>query len=161
MARMNEVAIRPATVDDIRGLAESSAALFAEDSATRDRLRNQAWPEKYGAQWCADLVGDPAALVLVAAAGDDVVGHLIGTYSEASAMWSEPRAELVSTLVSSSWRGRGVGSHLVQDFVSWARDRGAARLHVHAYAANDGAVRFYQRHGFVPLSTELVVDLQR
>ena len=74
-------------------------------------------------------------------------------------MWIAPRAELVSTLVSSSWRGQGVGSRLVEDFVAWARERGASRLQVEAYIANDGALRFYRRHGFVPLSTQLVMDL--
>jgi len=52
-----------------------------------------------------------------------------------------------------------VGSRLVEDFVAWARERGASRLQVEAYIANDGALRFYRRHGFVPLSTQLVMDL--
>jgi GNAT superfamily N-acetyltransferase len=156
---VKEVQIRPAAVDDIGGLVESSTALFADDGATRDRLRNQGWPGMYAAQWCADHVADPAALVLVAVAAHDIVGHLIGTFSEASAMWIAPRAELVSTLVSSSWRGQGVGSRLVEDFVAWARERGASRLQVEAYIANDGALRFYRRHGFMPLSTQLVMDL--
>jgi len=68
-------------------------------------------------------------------------------------------AELVSMFVSPSWRGQALGSRLVEDFVSWARERGALRLKVSAYLANDGALRFYRRHGFAPLSSELVVDL--
>lgn len=156
---VNEIEIRRATVDDIHGLATSSAALFTEDGATRDRLRNPEWPRMYGTQWCADLVADPAALVLVAAAADNIVGHLIGTFAAASAMWIAPSAELVSTFVSSSWRGQGTGSRLVEDFAAWAKERGASRLQVSAYVANKGAFQFYQRHGFVPLSTELVVDL--
>ncbi len=48
---------------------------------------------------------------------------------------------------------------LVEDFIVWSRDRGAARLHVSAYAANSAAIHFYQGHGFVPLSIELTVDL--
>jgi GNAT superfamily N-acetyltransferase len=56
-------------------------------------------------------------------------------------------------------RGKGVGSRLVADFTAWARERGVTRLHVTAYTANDAAVRFYQRHGYAPLSTELTADL--
>jgi hypothetical protein len=56
-------------------------------------------------------------------------------------------------------RGRGVGARLVEGFADWGRARGAARLQVGAYVANTGALRFYQRHGFAPLSTELVIDL--
>ncbi|GAA1570205.1 hypothetical protein GCM10009789_24710 [Kribbella sancticallisti] len=56
--------IRPATADDLDGVVASSAALFAEDAAARDKLRNADWPAAYGAQWCSDLLADPQALVL-------------------------------------------------------------------------------------------------
>jgi GNAT superfamily N-acetyltransferase len=74
-------------------------------------------------------------------------------------MWTAARAELVSTFVAESHRGQGLGSRMVEDFIAWGRERGAARLHVSAYAANGSAIRFYQRHGFVPLSIELTADL--
>lgn len=73
MSLVDEIEIRRATVDDIRGVAKSGAAQFAEDGATRDRLRNPEWPGKYGTHWCADLLADPAAFIvcsLVEVAGD-------------------------------------------------------------------------------------------
>jgi hypothetical protein len=36
----HQVVVRPARVDDVQGLAASSAGLFGEDAATRDVLRN-------------------------------------------------------------------------------------------------------------------------
>lgn len=54
--------------------------------------------------------------------------------------------------------GAGVGSRLVEAFLAWSRERGAERFHVSAYAANASAIRFYRRHGFVPLSVELAYD---
>jgi len=151
--------IRRATIDDLRGLVSSCAALFAEDGAARDRLRNVNWPALHGATWCADVLADPANLALVAAANGEVVGHLIGMYSDPSEMWTASRAELVSMFVAEPVRGQGVGGRLVEEFITWARERGAARLRVQAYAANEPAIRLYQRHGFTPLSTELVTDL--
>lgn len=156
---MTKPSIRAAGGGDLDGLARSSAALFAEDGAARDRLRNPEWPSTFGSQWCADMLANPAALVLVAVDGNDNVGHLIGTCAGPSAMWTAPRAELVSLFVRSDCRGQGLGSRLVGEFAAWARERGASRLQVSAYAANDGAVRFYQRQGFVTLSTELAVNL--
>jgi hypothetical protein len=76
--------IRPATPDDLNGVVASSAALFAEDAATRDPLRNAAWPATHGAQWCSDLLSDPHALVLVAAVEGEVAGHLVGMFAEPS-----------------------------------------------------------------------------
>ncbi len=156
---MVDIEVRRGTVGDIDGIVDSSAALFAEDGATRDRLRNREWPRTHGTQWCAELLADPDALVLVAAADEEVIGHLVGTFGGASAMWVAPRAELVSTFVANRWRGQGVGSRLVDGFQAWARGRGAIRLQVCAYVANEGALRFYRRNGFAELSSELVLDL--
>jgi GNAT superfamily N-acetyltransferase len=151
--------IRRATIDDLDGLVSSCAALFAEDGAARDRLRTVDWPTLHGATWCAHVLAGPANLALVAAADGEVVGHLIGMYSDPSEMWTASRAELVSMFVAEPIRGQGVGGLLVQEFITWARERGAARLRVQAYAANEPAIRLYRRHGFTPLSTELVADL--
>ncbi|NEA32528.1 GNAT family N-acetyltransferase [Streptomyces sp. SID13031] len=149
--------IRPATTDDLDGLVASSAALFAEDGAARDSLRNVDWPATHGAQWCSDLLTDPRALVLVA--GDEVGGHLIGAFTEPSEMWTGSRAELVSMYVRNELRGQGIGGQLVDAFVDWAKERGAARLHVTAYADNDGALALYKSRGFAPKSITLAVDL--
>lgn len=154
-----DIEVRRATASDIDAVRDSCAALFAEDGATRDRLRNREWPLTHGTQWCAELVADPDALVLVSTADDVVVGHLIGTFAAKSAMWVAPRAELVSMFVTRRWRGQGLGGRLVDDFQIWARRRGAVRLQVTAYVANEGALRFYRRNGFAALSSELVADL--
>lgn len=156
---MNELEIRQATISDVDGLAASSGALFAEDGAARDHLRDAAWPEAQGAHWCAGLIEDHNALVLVAVAGEDVVGHLIGTFATASVMWLAPRAELVSVYVDAPWRGKAVGSRFVAVFLDWAKERGAARLSVTSYASNSDAVGFYRRHGFKPLSVHLALEL--
>lgn len=151
--------IRPATADDLPGVAASSAALFAEDAGTRDKLRNLEWPAQHGAAWCSSLLADPAALVFVAVENGEVVGHLIGMFAEPSEMWTVSRAELVSMYVRPALRGQGVGGSLVDGFTGWARERGAARLHVTAYAANDAAVGLYRSRGFSPLSVTLTSDL--
>jgi GNAT superfamily N-acetyltransferase len=155
---MPAIAIRRAEAGDLDGLAASSAALFAEDGV-RDRLRDQRWPSGHGAAWIAELSVNPHALLLAAVVDGTVVGHLVGLYQPASPMWLGARAELVSTYVTPDLRGNGAGARLVEHFTTWARERGATRLHVTAYTANAHAVRFYRRHGFTPLSTVLAADL--
>ena len=58
-----------------------------------------------------------------------------------------------------SWRSQGIGSQLVDRFKAWANTRGVAQLRVSAYTANEAAIRFYRRHGFVPLDTTLALSL--
>jgi ribosomal protein S18 acetylase RimI-like enzyme len=151
--------IRRPQSEDLPGLEASSAELFAEDGATRDRLRDAAWPKEHGRAWLGGLLSSPDALVLVAADPDGtIVGHLIGHFQPPSAMWISARAELISTYVSPSSRGQNIGGRLVEAFFAWGRQRGATRFHVSAYAANESAIRFYRRHGFAPLSLELAAD---
>lgn len=151
--------IRPATTDDLDDLVASSAALFAEDAATRDPLRNANWPAAHGAHWCRELLADPQALVLVALVDESVAGHLIGIFAEPSAMWTAAKAELVSMYVRQDARGQGVGGQLVDAFTGWAKERGASRLHVTAYATNEPALRLYHSRGFAPQSITLATDL--
>ncbi|ADB32605.1 GCN5-related N-acetyltransferase [Kribbella flavida DSM 17836] len=156
---MSQPNVRTAIAADLDGLVSSCAALFAEDAAERDHLRNAAWPATHGAEWCTGLLADPNALVLVATTGDEeVVGHLIGGFRPPSEMWTASRAELVSMYVRPAVRGGGAGGRLIDGFVAWARDRGAARLEVNAYAANENALRLYERHGFRRHSVQLVAD---
>jgi GNAT superfamily N-acetyltransferase len=153
------VEIRPATTDDLDGLVASSSALFAEDAATRDPLRNAKWPAAHGAQWCRELLADPQALVLVAVVDGTVAGHLVGIFAEPSAMWTAAKAELVSMYVRQDVRGQGVGGQLVDTFTGWAKERGASRLDVTAYATNEPALRLYRSRGFAPQSITLATDL--
>jgi ribosomal protein S18 acetylase RimI-like enzyme len=66
---------------------------------------------------------------------------------------------LESIYVAEDVRGQGVGGLLTEQFLTWAREQQAAFVSVSAYAANEAAQRFYQRHGFVPQSVTLQADL--
>ena len=155
---MQGVTVRKATVADIDGLVASVAGLFAEDSP-RDELRNPDWPQAHAAHAEAENIANPDVLVLLAEGDGSVIGHLTGGFYPASAMWTGPRAVLISMHVMAAWRGQHVGAQLVEYFRSWAREKGAVQLRVTAYTANTGAIRFYQRHGFAPLETTLAARI--
>lgn len=155
----DHVQVRRATSDDLEALAASSAGLFAEDAASRDPLRDPNWPLRHAAADYARHLTNPDTLVLVAVQDAAVVGHLLGGFYEASAMWRSPRAYLISMFVQAPWRGAGVGSRFVADFSAWARGKGATQLRVTAYSSNEGAVRFYRRHGFAPLESTFALEV--
>jgi GNAT superfamily N-acetyltransferase len=142
--------IRKAVPDDLEGLVACSTALFAEDAGTRDPTLSQDWPRLHAAGSFRSSLEDPSRLVLVADDGGAVVGHLTGGLAEPSDIRPLRVATLGSLYVMPPHRGTGVGAKLVAAFHEWARQAGADRLAVSAYATNDGAIRFYQRHGFLP-----------
>jgi len=54
-------------------------------------------------------------------------------------------------------RRQGVASALVAEFLAWARRKHANEVKVTAYAANDAAIAFYRRQGFVPFESTLLL----
>jgi ribosomal protein S18 acetylase RimI-like enzyme len=60
----------------------------------------------------------------------------------------ELTAELLSIMVESPLRSHGVGALLMAAFLQECRNRGLTAASVTVDAANAGAQRFYQRHGF-------------
>jgi GNAT superfamily N-acetyltransferase len=153
------VSVREAAVTDLDSLVACGTGLFAEDGAVRDALRNADWPRLHGAEQYAKNITEPNMLVLVGERDGRVVGHLTGGFSDISPMWNAPRATLISMYVMPPWRGQDVGGQLVEHFKSWAKDKGAVQLRVTAYAANEGAIRFYRRHGFAPLEDTFALNL--
>jgi GNAT superfamily N-acetyltransferase len=155
----SEVMIRKATMTDVDGLVASGINLFVEDGVRRDHLRNPDWPVDNATAYETGNLADPDMLVLVAAAESAVIGHLTAGFHADSAMWNAPQVDLISLNVMPGWRGQGIGSRLLEEFKGWARQRGAVQARVTAYQSNDGAIRFYRRHGFAPLEVTLAADL--
>ena len=54
-------------------------------------------------------------------------------------------AKLERLAVRKEWRGRGIGSRLIEFMMQAARDRGAGKFKLHAQLTTKG---FYARHGF-------------
>ncbi|HEU0152803.1 MAG TPA: GNAT family N-acetyltransferase [Arenimonas sp.] len=92
-------------------------------------------------------VANPNAHVLLACAGDEVVGQL-GLYVSAN-----PRRRHVGDLgigVRDDWQGRGVGTALLAAAIDLAdRWLQLSRLELQVYADNVAGIALYARHGFV------------
>jgi RimJ/RimL family protein N-acetyltransferase len=51
-------------------------------------------------------------------------------------------------MVDSRWRGRGVGSSLLEACIAWAEDRGAHKIILTVWPHNSGARALYRKYGF-------------
>ncbi len=147
------VTIRTAEARDIDGLVRLEGELFAADAAVHGPLADPTWPSREGRNDFARLLTDDRSLVLAADLAGATVGHLVG-YLATSSPTRIPStyAVLRSLYVDATHQRNGIGSMLVDGFLSWARSHGSAEAHVDAYAANLGAQAFYERHGFAPRS---------
>ena len=90
-----------------------------------------------------------AGEVLVAVAGDRIVGHLQLVDTD-----DAQHSEIKNMAVGPSYRGRGIGNTLIQAAVELVRARGRSKVVVATAAADIGNLRFYQRAGFRIRSVE-------
>jgi GNAT superfamily N-acetyltransferase len=155
------VRIDTATTDDIPEIAASAGALIATDAGVHDAATtNLRWAAESGVAYYTSLLAHDDTLVLLARDGHDVAGHLVGRLCGPGSVHPIRVADLESLHVYPAHRNRGVGRLLVTAFLEWAARNGAQRATVTAYAANEGARRFYARHGFAARSVTLDLDLR-
>jgi ribosomal protein S18 acetylase RimI-like enzyme len=141
--------IRRAAAGDVESYLTVATGLWNEDAGTHDpEVMNTDWPTQHGREWFESLLGDDDRVGLFAEVDGALAGGLMGSYPELTPFVRQREARLNSLWVLPDHRGLGVGGLLVEAFLGWARERGAAYAVVTAFAANPSAIRLYERHGF-------------
>ncbi len=85
--------------------------------------------------------------ILVARHSGEVIGMVNILYTISTALGGRVGI-LEDMVVLPNWRGSGVGSKLLGHAIESARNSGCKRITLLTDSDNDGAQRFYQRHGF-------------
>jgi ribosomal protein S18 acetylase RimI-like enzyme len=114
-----------------------------QDSWRRRRAEYDDWLSRRG------------SFALVAEAGDDPVGYVLVLIEPGDDTWStDERIAMIQTLsVDPGWRGRGIGTQLMDAADAELERIGVRDVFVGAVSTNEGALRFYERRG---LSVSLV-----
>ncbi len=103
--------------------------------------------DAFGSPWQRDtfagLLERPGVELLVMdSAGDGVIGYAV--------LWCVlDQGELANVAISSEWRGRGLGRHLVERVIAAARARGITKIFLEVRASNERAAGIYRQLGFV------------
>lgn len=92
---------------------------------------------------------DPAHLLAVAVAGDEVVGTLQLTFLPGLSRRGALRAEIEGVRVGPAYRSQGLGRAMVAWAAEEARRRGCALVQLTSHQSRADAHRFYSRLGFV------------
>lgn len=127
----------------LRALRDSPRAFGSTVAETEARC-----PEYWLHRACAGSEGRES-VILVAEDGLSWVGMVGGFLSEGGT-----RADLISMWVDPGYRGRGLGSDLVQALTSWAGQRGARSVYLGVTSDNVPAIALYERCGFLSTGEE-------
>lgn len=132
------VSVREANIDDFEAWFALFDAVAGEQKwigreGPLDRETSREWFEHYIAS------GDKTAFVV------EAQGQLVGF------LGIEERRGLaeIAMMVDSSWRGRGVGTVLMQACVSWANEHHCHKIALQVWPHNHAARSLYRKFGFV------------
>jgi ribosomal protein S18 acetylase RimI-like enzyme len=134
---------------ELRRLREDDAGLLREvrlralreaPEAFATRLEEaRAWPPE---RWAEMAIETDSQVTVVALDGERGVGMVSGWTLENGNVW------LARLWVEPGARRAGVGLHLIDAVVEWARERGAAALELSVIADNRAAAALYAQAGF-------------
>src|ERR1700733_6641024 len=139
------VVLRRAVAADLPELV----ALLAADQlgVTRDGIRTDGDLQAYERAFRA-IDADPAHLLVVAQAGEDIVGTFQLSFLPGLARRGALRAQIEAVPVRASSRSRGVGAAMMTWAITESRRRGCGLVQLTTDKARPGAHRFYERLGF-------------
>jgi putative acetyltransferase len=136
------VVVRPARPRDAASFLRLFRAVAAEGGFIRtERVTRTArdFRRRFRRSWTDERAD------LVAVAGNEVIGHLSIAREE------HPVTRHVATFgmsVASAWRGRGVGSALLEEALRWADEVGVEKVELSVYPRNEAAIALYRKFGY-------------
>lgn len=140
----DEVSFRIATEQDLDRIVE----LLADDLLGSKRERyEKPLPESYIKAFQA-IHSDPNNELVVACQGNEIIGVQQITFTPYITHQGGWRATIEGVRTSSSVRGKGVGSKLIQWAIQRAKQRGCHLVQLTTDKKREDALRFYERLGF-------------
>ena len=71
---------------------------------------------------------------------------------------SENTAELGNMFVLDEYRGRGIGTKLVNAFLDWCKEKGYTHITTDPAAQNKKGIEFYKKFGFKEYTTVMEIN---
>jgi RimJ/RimL family protein N-acetyltransferase len=146
---MDQVLIREGRVEDARELIAMMQEMTQEQGVgiPLEPGEFQNTVEQEEAWIRARLEADNSTiLVAVTGEGGEIVGLLDCTGGERRAARHQT---ILGISVKREWRGKGVGTKLMERAMEWARGSGVVkRVQLEVFATNEGAMRLYEKLGF-------------
>jgi RimJ/RimL family protein N-acetyltransferase len=119
-------------LDLLEQVAEERRWIATEPPIPRDRWR-EGFETHFGDEYACNLAAVDA--------NDRLIGQL-------DAHGRRDRPAEIGMCTAAEWRGRGVGTALMEACVDWARERGIHKLALQVWPHNDAALHLYENFGF-------------
>jgi len=142
--------------NDAKALIKLGGSVFTIDRFHADpHIPSKASDQLYS-KWVANSLRGLADVVLVARVHEEIAGFITCKLHQINEDCKYGVIDLVA--VSPSYRGKGIGSHLVRSALDWFRPR-VPTVYVGTQGANLGAIRLYEKSGFSHVCSEATLHL--
>ncbi len=148
-------------VTDLDAVWPELTALFLEFEAYHQAFQPRALLPDWQERLKQRLRLHDDRLVLLARAGVEPVGCLVGVVRRDDGLAFDTYGYLTYAFVREASRSLGAGRKLLQEAEAWCRERGANRIELDVFSENELGVGFWSRSGFRPLSLTMTKPLER
>lgn len=148
------IKIDKAKIKDLEAVKKLNQELFNYDFKF-DKTLDLNWPKK-NKKYYAQRIKSKNSITLIAKDGKTVIAYLVGSLMKVEG-WRKLNklAELENMLVLEKYRGQGIGSSLIKEFLKWAKTKKADRVKVIASSENLEAINAYKNNKFIEYNVVL------
>ncbi|MCX7881069.1 MAG: GNAT family N-acetyltransferase [Patescibacteria group bacterium] len=141
-----KIKIKKAKIENLNLIQKLNYEVF-EASLSYDKHLDMSWPfNEKGIKYFKEALISKDYCCLLAYDGNFPVGYLIGTERNFSYRKNKV-GEIDNMGVTKKYRGKGVGTALINEFKKWCQKRGLTQLRVSTYFKYDKAINFYKKQG--------------
>lgn len=151
------ITIRRATINDLEAICDLSQQLFDYEQQFTDEF-NMSWSRAIeGKKFFTKKLKGRKSFILLAQDGNKLAGYILIALE--SPAWREyiPIADVANLSIAPDYRGKGIGTRLMQQAKKMAIKRGAKRMSVSALTSNARVLKFYEKQGFKDFNITLIM----
>jgi len=156
---MNPVTIRKALLNDLDTLLEFEKGIMEFERPIDVTIKEGDDIHYYD---LAALIASPDAEVVVAEQGGELIGsgyaHIVDSKPY---LKHQKHAHLGFMYVKPERRGKAVNKLIIEALQQWALSKNIIELRLEVYYNNPGAIRAYEKVGFMPLLLEMRMELPK
>jgi ribosomal protein S18 acetylase RimI-like enzyme len=153
---MNQIIIRPATLDDLDTLLGFEQGVIATERPFDTTLRDG----EIHYYDIAAMIKAPHIEVLVAVLDNEVIGSGYARIEDSKIYLKHPKhAYLGFMYVKPEHRGKGVNQKIIDALKEWSIAQGMTELRLDVYNDNLPAIKAYEKVGFSKLMIEMRMGL--
>ncbi|NTV91864.1 MAG: GNAT family N-acetyltransferase [Chlorobiaceae bacterium] len=137
------IAVRTATSRDIDRCTELLGILFSEEHEFAPDARAQK-------QGLSLVIGNASNGIIFVCEVDGTIQGMVMLLFTVSTFIGKKAAILEDMIVEPQWRGKGIGTHLINHATAFAEEEGFGRITLLTDHDNIKALSFYNHLGFIP-----------